>query len=55
MSASAGPEIEPKTVSTRIDNASSFFMIIILLRPAAVHISMLPRFENGASQAVDTT
>jgi len=37
----AGPVIEPKTVITKTDNASNFFMIIILLRHVPAHIRML--------------
>jgi hypothetical protein len=39
----------------KTDNAINFFMIIILLSPAAPHIGMLSRFENAASQVVDVT
>jgi len=53
--ATAGPEIEANTVNTKTDNVSNFFMIIILLRQAAPQISMLPSFENGASQVLDVT
>jgi hypothetical protein len=55
MSAIAGPEIEAKTVNTKTDNASNFFMIIILLRHTAAHIGMLPHVENRASHAIDIT
>ena len=51
----AGPEIEAKTVNTKTDNVSNCFMIIILLSPAAPHLSMLLRFENGSSQVLDLT
>jgi hypothetical protein len=51
----AGPEIEPKTVNIKTDNAINVFMIIFLLSPAAPHISMPSRFENAASQVIDIT
>jgi hypothetical protein len=51
----AGPEIEAKTVNTKTDNVSNCFMISILLSPAAAHLSMLLRFENGSSQVLDLT
>jgi hypothetical protein len=49
-SAKAGSEIQAKTVNTKSDNASAgviIFMMVVLLRQAASHASILPRFENG--------
>jgi hypothetical protein len=51
----AGPEIEAKTVNRKTDSVSNFFMIIILLTPAAAHISMLLCRENKTSHGVDIT
>jgi len=41
----AGPEIEPKTVNTKTDNATNFFMGVIL--SATSHLGMLSDFEHG--------
>jgi hypothetical protein len=41
----AGPEIEPKTVNTKTDNATNFFMGVVLL--ATSHLGMLSDFEHG--------
>jgi len=35
----AGSEIQAKTVNTKTDNASTFFMIVLLLRQATLHMS----------------
>ena len=49
-SAKAGSEIQAKTVNTKSDNASTgviIFMMVVLLRQATSHASILPHFENG--------
>jgi hypothetical protein len=49
-SAKAGSEIQAKTVNTKSDNASAgviIFMMVVLLRQATSHVSILPHFENG--------
>jgi hypothetical protein len=45
----AGPEIEPKTVNTKTDNATNFFMGVVLL--ATSHLGMLSDFEHGECAA----
>jgi hypothetical protein len=49
-SAKAGSEIQAKAVNTNSDNASTgviIFMMVVLLRQATSHASILPHFENG--------
>jgi len=45
--ARAGSAIPAKTVNTKTDNASNFFVMVVLLKQATSRIGMLSQFENG--------